>query len=87
MPGRWQKYKSDASVAVTITGTAYKDHTFEFTVKSGKAAGVESESSRPGQALASTVTLKQIYEIAKGLVVLCGLNMNPLTITTRMAPS
>lgn len=57
-------------MAVTIT--AYKDNTFEFVVKSPavswylkNAAGIESGSSRPGHAVASTITLKHVYEIAK----------------------
>lgn len=57
-------------MAVTIT--AYKDNTFEFTVKSPsvtwylkKAAGIELGSGRPGHVVASSVTLKHIYEIAK----------------------
>ncbi|KAL6338855.1 hypothetical protein AAG906_024005 [Vitis piasezkii] len=56
---RTQKYKPDTPMAVTIT--AYKDNTFEFTVKSPsvtwylkKAAGIELGSGRP-----------HIYEIAK----------------------
>ncbi|KAL5752274.1 hypothetical protein ACOSP7_022458 [Xanthoceras sorbifolium] len=67
---RTQKYKPDTPMAVTIT--AFKDNTFEFTVKSPsvtwylkKAAGVDSGSSRPGHVTASTVTLKHVYEIAK----------------------
>ncbi|XP_068657441.1 uncharacterized protein [Aristolochia californica] len=67
---RTQKYKPDTPMAVTIT--AFKDNTFEFTVKSPsvtwylkKAAGIESGSSRPGHVTASSVTLKHIYEIAK----------------------
>ena len=56
-------------MAVTIT--AFKDNTFEFTVKSPsvtwylkKAAGIESGSSRPGHVVASTLSVKHIYEIA-----------------------
>lgn len=67
---RTQKYKPDTPMAVTIT--AFKDSTFEFTVRSPsvtwylkKAAGIESGSSRPGHVVASTVTLRHIYEIAK----------------------
>jgi large subunit ribosomal protein L11 len=67
---RTQKYKPDTPMAVTIT--AFKDNTFEFTVKSPsvtwylkKAAGVESGSSRPSHEVASTITLKHLYEIAK----------------------
>ncbi|KAF8412414.1 hypothetical protein HHK36_000378 [Tetracentron sinense] len=67
---RTQKYKPDTPMAVNIT--AFKDNTFEFTVKSPsvtwylkKAAGIESGSSRPGHVVASVVTLKHIYEIAK----------------------
>ncbi|RVX21390.1 54S ribosomal protein L19, mitochondrial [Vitis vinifera] len=65
-----QKYKPDTPMAVTIT--AYKDNTFEFTVKSPsvtwylkKAAGIELGSGRPGHVVASSVTVKHIYEIAK----------------------
>ena len=67
---RTQKYKPDTPIAVTIT--AYKDNTFEFTVKSPsvtwflkKAAGIELGSGRPGHLVTSTVTVKHIYEIAK----------------------
>ncbi|XP_047318098.1 54S ribosomal protein L19, mitochondrial-like [Impatiens glandulifera] len=67
---RTQKFKPDTPMAVQIT--AFKDNTFEFVVKSPsvtwylkKAAGVESGSSRPGHVVASTVTLKHVYEIAK----------------------
>ncbi|KAJ0096966.1 hypothetical protein Patl1_29286 [Pistacia atlantica] len=67
---RTQKYKPDTPMAVTIT--AFKDNTFEFTVKSPsvtwylkKVAGIESGSGRPGHVVASTLSLKHIYEIAK----------------------
>ncbi|KAG6594732.1 hypothetical protein SDJN03_11285, partial [Cucurbita argyrosperma subsp. sororia] len=67
---RTQKYKADTPMAVTIT--AFKDNTFEFTVKSPsvtwylkKSAGIESVSGRPGHVVASTLSLKHIYEIAK----------------------
>lgn len=67
---RTQKYKPDTPMAVTIT--AFKDNTFEFTVKSPsvtwylkKAAGIERGSRRPGHFVASTLSLKHIYEIAK----------------------
>jgi large subunit ribosomal protein L11 len=67
---RTQKYKPDTPMAVTIT--AFKDNTFQFTVKSPsvtwylkKAAGVESGSSRPSHEVASTITLRHVYEIAK----------------------
>ncbi|GAB2279931.1 hypothetical protein Dimus_014566 [Dionaea muscipula] len=67
---RTQKYKPDTPMGVTIT--AYKDNTFDFTVKSPsvtwylkKAAGIDLGSSRPGHLTASTVTLKHVYEIAK----------------------
>ncbi|KAL9679341.1 hypothetical protein QQ045_017199 [Rhodiola kirilowii] len=67
---RTQKYKADTPMSVTIT--AFKDNTFEFTVKSPKvswylkkAAGIESGSGRSGHVVASTVTLKHVYEIAK----------------------
>jgi large subunit ribosomal protein L11 len=67
---RTQKFKADTPMAVTIT--AYKDNTFEFTVKSPsiswylkKAAGIESGSSRPGHVTATTLSLRHVYEIAK----------------------
>ncbi|CAD5189052.1 unnamed protein product [Musa acuminata subsp. malaccensis] len=67
---RTQKYKPDTPIAVTIT--AYKDNTFEFIVKSPtvawflkKAAGVESGSGRPGHVVASSITVRHVYEIAK----------------------
>ncbi|KAK8995558.1 hypothetical protein V6N11_075828 [Hibiscus sabdariffa] len=67
---RTQKYKPDTPMAVTIT--AFKDNTFEFTVKSPsvtwylkKAAGIESGSSRPGHVIATTLSVRHIYEIAK----------------------
>ncbi|VFQ85651.1 unnamed protein product [Cuscuta campestris] len=67
---RTQNYKPGTPMSVTIS--AFKDGTFEFTVKSPsvmwylkKAAGVESGSSRPGHVTASTITLKHVYEIAK----------------------
>ncbi|XP_061338821.1 uncharacterized protein LOC133285584 [Gastrolobium bilobum] len=67
---RTQKYKADTPMAVTIT--AFKDNTFEFTVKSPsvswylkKAAGVDSGSSRPGHVTASTLSVRHVYEIAK----------------------
>ncbi|KAJ0973537.1 hypothetical protein J5N97_021496 [Dioscorea zingiberensis] len=67
---RTQKYKPDTPMAVTIT--AFKDNTFEFIVKSPsvtwylkKAAGIESGSSRPGHVVASSITLRHVYEIAK----------------------
>jgi len=67
---RTQKYKPDTPMAVTIT--AFKDNTFEFTVKSPsvtwyikKAAGIESGSSRPGHIVATSISLRHVYEIAK----------------------
>ncbi|KAK7340474.1 hypothetical protein VNO77_21178 [Canavalia gladiata] len=67
---RTQKYKSDTPMAVTIT--AFRDNTFDFTVKSPsvswylkKAAGVESGSSRPGHVTASSLSIRHVYEIAK----------------------
>ncbi|XP_043702179.1 54S ribosomal protein L19, mitochondrial-like [Telopea speciosissima] len=67
---RTQKYKPDTPMSVTIT--AFKDKTFEFTVKSPsvswylkKAAGIDSGSSRPGHVVASVLTPQHIYEIAK----------------------
>ncbi|XP_042481720.1 54S ribosomal protein L19, mitochondrial-like [Macadamia integrifolia] len=67
---RTQKYKPDTPMSVTIS--AFKDNTFEFTVKSPsvtwylkKAAGIESGSRLPGHVVASVLNLKHIYEIAK----------------------
>ncbi|BFG41827.1 hypothetical protein CerSpe_281020 [Prunus speciosa] len=67
---RTQKFKPDTPMAVTIT--AFKDNTFEFTVKSPsvswylkKATGVESGSSRPGHVVASKLSVRHVYEIAK----------------------
>ncbi|TKY47731.1 54S ribosomal protein L19 [Spatholobus suberectus] len=67
---RTQKYKADTPMAVTIT--AFKDNTFEFTVKSPsiswhlkKAAGVESGSSRPGHVTSSTLSVQHVYKITK----------------------
>lgn len=67
---RTQKYKPDTPMAVVIT--AFKDNTFEFTVRSPsvtwylkKAAGLEKGSGRPGHVAASSLTLKHVYEIAK----------------------
>lgn len=66
---RTQKYKPDTPMAVSLI--AYKDQTFDYVIKSPKvswflkqAAGVESASSRPGHVVASSVTLKHVYEIA-----------------------
>lgn len=67
---RTQKYKADTPMSVKIT--AYKDNTFEFTVKTPtvswylkKAAGVELASDYPGKIVSSTLTVKHVYEIAK----------------------
>ncbi|KAK1270428.1 hypothetical protein QJS04_geneDACA020924 [Acorus gramineus] len=67
---RTQKFKPETPMAVVIT--AYKDNTFEFTVRSPsvtwyikKAAGIESGGGRPGHATVSEITLKHVYEIAK----------------------
>ncbi|KAK9678665.1 hypothetical protein RND81_11G226000 [Saponaria officinalis] len=67
---RTQKFKADTPMSVKIT--AYKDSTFEFTVKSPavswylkKAAGVDSASGRAGHVVVSSVTVKHVYEIAK----------------------
>ncbi|XP_010680619.2 uncharacterized protein LOC104895740 [Beta vulgaris subsp. vulgaris] len=66
---RTQKYKADTPMSVALI--AYKDQTFDYVIKSPtvswflkKAAGVESASSRPGHLVASSVTLKHVYEIA-----------------------
>lgn len=67
---RTQKYKSEAPIAATVT--VFKDNTFELSVRSPsvtwflkKAAGIDSGSGRAGHVVASTLTLKHIYEIAK----------------------
>ncbi|KAJ8567722.1 hypothetical protein K7X08_019930 [Anisodus acutangulus] len=67
---RTQKFKPGTPMAITIS--AFKDGTFEFTVKSPsvtwylkQAAGIEFGSGRPGHVTASTLTLKHVYEIAK----------------------
>lgn len=67
---RTQKYKPDTPMAVKIT--AFKDNTFEFTVKSPavswylkKAAGIEHGTNRTGHRVISSITLKHVYEIAK----------------------
>ncbi|XP_021714104.1 uncharacterized protein LOC110717900 [Chenopodium quinoa] len=66
---RTQKYKPEAPMAVSLI--AYKDQTFDYVIKSPKvswflkqAAGVESASGRPGHVVASSVSLKHVYEIA-----------------------
>ncbi|KAL6338986.1 hypothetical protein AAG906_024137 [Vitis piasezkii] len=60
-----------AGYAHGVTITAYKDNT-DFTVKSPsvtwylkKAAGIELGSGRPSHVVASSVTVKHIYEISK----------------------
>ncbi|WRX08996.1 Large ribosomal subunit protein uL11 [Theobroma cacao] len=65
-----QKYKPNTLMAVTIT--AFKDNTFEFTVKSPsvtwylkKAVGLVSGSSWPSHVIATTLSVRHIYEIAK----------------------
>jgi large subunit ribosomal protein L11 len=67
---RTQKYKPDTPMAVTIT--AFKDNSFEFTVKSPtvswyikKAAGVDKGSTRPGHLSVTTLSVRHVYEIAK----------------------
>ncbi|KAF2534820.1 hypothetical protein F2Q70_00033515 [Brassica cretica] len=67
---RTQKYKPDTPMAVKIT--AYKDNSFEFTVKSPsvswyikKAAGVDKGSTRPGHLTVTTLSVRHVYEIAK----------------------
>ncbi|CAE6157935.1 unnamed protein product [Arabidopsis arenosa] len=67
---RTQKYKPDTPMAVTIT--AFKDNSFEFTVKSPtvswyikKAAGVDKGSTRPGHLTVTTLSVRHVYEIAK----------------------
>ncbi|KAK1378868.1 54S ribosomal protein L19, mitochondrial [Heracleum sosnowskyi] len=67
---RTQKYKPNTPLAVKVT--AFKDRCFEFQLKSPsvtwfikQAAGVDFGSSRPGHVVASTITIKHVYEIAK----------------------
>ncbi|KFK30187.1 hypothetical protein AALP_AA7G229400 [Arabis alpina] len=67
---RTQKYKPDTPMSVTIT--AYKDNSFDFTVKSPtvswyikKAAGVVKGSTRPGHLNVTTLSVRHVYEIAK----------------------
>ncbi|RLN86940.1 hypothetical protein BBJ28_00009802 [Nothophytophthora sp. Chile5] len=57
---------------VPVVLTAFTDRTFSFTTKTPpaswflkKAAGITSGSATPGQAVAGSVSLRQIYEIAK----------------------
>ncbi|XP_076908360.1 uncharacterized protein LOC143565202 [Bidens hawaiensis] len=66
---RTQKYKAEALIAATVT--VFKDNMFELSVRSPpvtwflkKAAGIESWSGRPSHVVASTITLKHVYEIA-----------------------
>ncbi|VVB10176.1 unnamed protein product [Arabis nemorensis] len=67
---RTQKYKPDTPIAVTIT--AYKDNSFDFTLKSPtvswfikKAAGIDKGSTRPGHLTVTTLSVRHVYEIAK----------------------
>ncbi|CAO2833336.1 unnamed protein product [Amaranthus hypochondriacus] len=64
-----QNYKADTPMSVSLI--AYKDQTFDYVIKSPtvswflkKAAGLETASTRPGHLVASSVTLKHVYEIA-----------------------
>lgn len=57
---------------IPVQLTAFTNRTFEFTTKSPpttwflkKAAGVEKGTTRPGHETVGSVTLKQVYEIAK----------------------
>ncbi|KAI3668889.1 hypothetical protein L6452_40106 [Arctium lappa] len=65
-----QKFKPDTPIAATVK--VFKDNRFELSVRSPsvtwylkKAAGIESGSRMPGHVVASKLTLKHIYEIAK----------------------
>ncbi|KAL6274235.1 hypothetical protein ACE6H2_024927 [Prunus campanulata] len=65
-----QKFKPDIPMSVTLT--VFKDNTYEFTVKSPsvswylkKATGVDSGSSRPKHVVASELSVRHLYEIAK----------------------
>ncbi|KAL4572621.1 hypothetical protein LXL04_019401 [Taraxacum kok-saghyz] len=67
---RTQKFKPDTPIAATVI--VFKDHTFELTIRSPsvtwylkQAAGITSGSRMPGHVVASSLTLKHIYEIAK----------------------
>ncbi|XP_071703388.1 uncharacterized protein [Rutidosis leptorrhynchoides] len=67
---RTQKYKPDAPISATVT--VFKDNTFELNLRSPsvtwylkKAAGIELGSGRAGHVVASTLTPKHIYDIAK----------------------
>eukprot|EP00250_Pteridium_aquilinum_P034547 c7738_g1_i1 orf=128-577(+) len=67
---RTQHIKADVPMSVIVT--AYKDNSFEFTVKSPtvsyflkKAAGLQLASRKPGHQLVGQVTMKHVYEIAK----------------------
>ncbi|CEG40260.1 ribosomal protein l11 [Plasmopara halstedii] len=64
--------KLTENIPVPVVLTAFTDRTFSFTTKTPpaswflkKAAGITSGSSTPGQKVVGTVSLRQIYEIAK----------------------
>eukprot|EP00245_Coleochaete_scutata_P005949 TRINITY_DN19996_c0_g1_i1.p2 TRINITY_DN19996_c0_g1~~TRINITY_DN19996_c0_g1_i1.p2 ORF type:complete len:155 (+),score=36.32 TRINITY_DN19996_c0_g1_i1:222-686(+) len=65
-----QHLKPDVPVPCRVT--AYKDRTFDFTIKSPsamfflkKAAGIMGGTGNAGHETAGVVTLKHVYEIAK----------------------
>ncbi|KAJ7536573.1 hypothetical protein O6H91_12G075000 [Diphasiastrum complanatum] len=67
---RTQNIKPEVPMSVTVI--AYKDNTFDFTIKSPstsyflkKAAGIQLGASRAAHETAGVVTVKHIYEIAK----------------------
>mmetsp|Transcript_21621 Transcript_21621/g.53606 ORF Transcript_21621/g.53606 Transcript_21621/m.53606 type:complete len:157 (+) Transcript_21621:137-607(+) len=61
-----------ADTPIPVALTAFKDKTFEWTMKSPpasyfikKAAGVGLGSARPGHGAKGTITLKHVYQIAR----------------------
>lgn len=60
------------NIPIPVVLTAYQDRTFKFTTKTPpaswflkRAAGITTGAATPGQQVAGTVHLRQIYEIAK----------------------
>ncbi|XP_071728039.1 large ribosomal subunit protein uL11m-like [Rutidosis leptorrhynchoides] len=67
---RTQIYKPNNPIPATVK--VAKDYTFELSIKSPSvawylknAAGIESASGKPGHVVATSLTLKHVYEIAK----------------------
>ena len=61
-----------ANTPIPVALTAFKDKTFEWTMKSPpasyfikKAAGLGIGSARPGHGAKGTMSLKHVYQIAK----------------------